>query len=155
MTDCFKDFQAFTDWHASAVGYGSLGYQIDKDILFTGNKVYGEDTCVLVPAALNSFLTSSAAARGQFAQGVHYRRASRKFVAQLTISGKVTRLGLFNTESEAYSAYRAAKEAEAYRWYERLKAGEFVVGGRVIERMRTWRLEAGTPEAAQLRRIKL
>ena len=63
-----------------------------------------------------------------------------KYRAHTSINGKSTHIGSYNTASEAHAAYCTAKEAEAYRWYERLRDGEFIVDPRVIERMRTWRV---------------
>lgn len=143
LSDNFKDFQFFTEWHRWQVGYNLDGYNLDKDILFSGNKTYGEDVCVLVPSALNSFLTARDYLRGNYPQGVSFHKATQKFIAQISINGKRTHLGLYSTPDEAAEAYKAAKEAEARRWCERLKAGEFIVDPRVIERMRTWTFEEG------------
>jgi hypothetical protein len=60
----------------------------------------------------------------------------------MTVNSKTKGLGAFNTEQEAHNAWVLAKEAEAYRWYERLRDNEFVVDPRVTERMRTWKYEA-------------
>lgn len=141
LTDKFKDFQRFTDWHTEQVGYGLPLYALDKDILVAGNKTYSEDCCVLVPMQLNSFTNANARARGELARGVYAATKGQPFVAGLSVNGRYKRIGAFRTEEAAAAAYKAAKEAEAYRWYERLKAGEFIVDERVIERMRTWTLE--------------
>lgn len=113
---------------------------MDKDILKEGNKIYHEDYCVLVPYQLNAFLTLRGAARGAYPIGVTYHKIERKFVSQINIGGKLQKLGGFRTADEAHQAYKAAKEAEAQRWYKRLSDGEFVVDARVIERMRSWTL---------------
>ena len=56
----------------------------------------------------------------------------------MSVDGKPLHLGLFDNVESAKAAYKYAKEAEAYRWYERLKAGEFAVEDKVIECMKTW-----------------
>lgn len=58
MTENFEDFQFFAEWVQAQVGYSCNGYQLDKDILVAGNKVYGENTCVFVPQQLNMFLVA-------------------------------------------------------------------------------------------------
>lgn len=141
MSDNFKDFQFFAAWHTLQVGYGIEGYQLDKDILLQGNKVYSEDTCVLVPQALNNFLLSRDAARGAFPQGVFWHKTKKKFIAQISTESSRKHLGAFNDVTEASQAYRAAKERHARKWYERLRDGEFVVDLRVVERLRTWTFE--------------
>lgn len=136
LSETFSEFQGFTDWHVKQVGYGIAGYQIDKDILVRGNKVYSENNCVLVPSILNNFLLDRAGDRGKQPQGVSFNIAHNKYVAQISSEYKRKHLGYYNTCEAAQTAYKEAKQKEAYRWYERLKAGEFAVDERVIERMR-------------------
>jgi hypothetical protein len=135
----FSDFQLFTGWHVSQVGYGLENYNLDKDVLVQGNKLYCSEMCVVIPRQLNTFFCSAEAIRGEYPQGVHKEKVG--FVAQIRISGTLNYLGYFKTPEEASAAYKVAKEAEAYRWYERLRDGEFIVDPRVIERMRTWTFE--------------
>ena len=141
MSDNFKDYQLFTNWYVPQVGYGVDGYHIDKDILYNGNKLYGEDTCVLVPLDLNNFFVSCNARRGDCPQGLTFRQDINKYQVVVRAGGRSVYLGVFADILCAKAAYKKAKEAEAYRWYERLKAGEFKVDDRVIERMRTWTFE--------------
>ena len=88
--------------------------QIDKDITIKGNKVYSPDTCVFVPNFINTLFVKSQNKRGEFPVGVYYKKANKKYVAQLSIfkNGKKTQkhLGLFNTADEAFKAYKQAKE---------------------------------------------
>lgn len=53
----FKNFQYFADWCQSQKGFSCEGWQLDKDILVKGNKIYSEDNCVFVPISLNSSFT--------------------------------------------------------------------------------------------------
>ena len=38
MSDNFKDFNFFVEWHIAQIGFGIEAYTIDKDILISGNK---------------------------------------------------------------------------------------------------------------------
>lgn len=52
---CVKDweyFSGFKDWFSRQVH--DQGYQLDKDILIPGNKIYSPDTCALIPYWLNT-----------------------------------------------------------------------------------------------------
>lgn len=138
--DSFKDFQLFAGWCSNQIGFGLKGYQLDKDILIKENKIYSEITCVFVPQALNSFITIRKSSRGEHPLGVCWDNNASKYQSCVHTNGKKAHLGLFKTPEEAHQAYCTAKEAEAYRWYERLRDGEFVVDPRVIERMRTWKV---------------
>lgn len=137
----FKDFQIFTEWHRRQIGYGLEDYELDKDILNAGNKIYSENTCVLAPKALNQFLCDSGAARGEWPLGVCWDKWTGRFKTSMKVGSKTVFIGRYATPEAASDAYKVAKEQEAVRWYKRLTAGEFLVDPRVIERMRTWTLD--------------
>lgn len=141
MSDTFKDFQKFTDWHIGQVGYSVPNYEIDKDLLSKGNKVYSEEFCVLIPQQLNCFLVNNEARRGDYLVGVTFNKREQRFKSAIRVDGVKIHLGYFDDELSAYKAYKIAKEAEALRWYERLISGEFIVDQRVINRLATWSLE--------------
>jgi hypothetical protein len=138
MSDLFQDFNLFADWHTEQVGYGLQGYQIDKDILLTGNKVYCEDFCVLVPQALNNFLLAHERRRGPYPQGMSLHKRTGKLQVEVSGYGTQRYIGLFDTVEAAMTAYKRAKDAEARLWVGRLKAGEFVVDRRVIDALDKW-----------------
>lgn len=50
------------------------GFELDKDILLPGNKVYGPDACRFVPQYINLLLTGSGAARGNLPLGVSLQK---------------------------------------------------------------------------------
>lgn len=140
LSEDFKNFQMFADWHVAQIGYKLLNYHIDKDLLFSGNRIYSSATCVLIPRELNYFILDSRGCRGQHPQGVYWCERDKRFTARVGINGKAKHIGNFLSSTDAFIAYKEAKEAEAYRWYVRLKSGEFAVDDKVIERMRTWTL---------------
>ena len=116
VSDNFLNYAFFYDWCREQVGFGKIdekgrGWCLDKDILFTGNKLYGEDTCAFVPQEINTFFTDSGAKRGEYPIGVNFHKASGKFVAICWVNGKRNHLGTFNTPQEAFAAYKPFKEA--------------------------------------------
>ncbi len=91
------------------------GWQLDKDILISGNRVYSASTCAFVPAYLNSVLLLSNATRGEYPLGVsfykfkHYKR-SKPFIAQCrNESLGTTYKDYFHTAREAHLAWQKAK----------------------------------------------
>ena len=84
------------------------GWEIDKDILVKGNKVYSPETCCFVPLEINRLLTKAKKRRGKYPIGVskHYN----SFVAYCQQGQRRERLGKFNTPEEAFFAYKKAKE---------------------------------------------
>lgn len=138
MSENFKDFQFFAEWHQAQVGYCLKDYHLDKDILVDYNKIYSEDNCVLVPKDLNAFFKRFESLQ-KLPQGVWI---SQSGLYGASIGSEVTsrkkHLGVFNTIEDASYAYKVAKDALAKEWYQRLSSGEFKIDTRVIERMRTW-----------------
>lgn len=85
------------------------GYQLDKDILVKGNKIYSPDTCCFVPHEINTLFTKSNAIRGDLPIGVqHY--AKERYKTYIKLKGKVTYLGVYDKVGEAFNAYKIAKE---------------------------------------------
>lgn len=84
------------------------GYQLDKDILVRNNKLYSPETCRFVPNKINTLLLSCNSKRGKYPIGV--TRYQGKYRARLHINGKDVTIGLYNTISEAFDAYKNRKE---------------------------------------------
>ena len=92
-------------------GFGLEGWQLDKDILQKGNKLYSKDNCCFVPQEVNLLLTKRDNSRGEWPVGVNFDKASGKFKASLAVNGKRKNLGYFTAPEEAFQAYKLAKEA--------------------------------------------
>lgn len=87
-------------------------WNLDKDILIRGNKTYSPETCCLVPHNINSLFTKHDSARGNFPIGVYLNRDNGLFVAQCNnpFTNKRVRIGYYQTEEEAFQAYKKYKE---------------------------------------------
>ena len=121
VSNKFKSYEYFYEWCNKQIGFGSEGWQLDKDLLIKGNKIYSEDSCVFLPQEINQILVKRTASRGEYLIGVHWHNASKAFVAQVGKSkGKQEWLGVFKTEIEAFNTYKVAKEAfvkeQANKW---------------------------------------
>lgn len=108
--DCSVDprwhnYQTFAQWYSKQVVLE--GWQIDKDILFPGNKVYSPETCCIVPQPLNSFFTANRSSVGELPLGVSKNR--NKFQARARLGGKRIYLGTFSTAEEAHQVYTKAR----------------------------------------------
>ena len=112
VSDKLKSYEYFYEWCHKQVGFNNQGWHLDKDLLIKGNKVYSESTCVFIPAEVNTLLVKSTASRGKHLIGVCWSNTHRAFKAQVSKSkGKREHLGFFNTEIEAFNAYKQAKES--------------------------------------------
>ena len=92
----FKEWMEAQDWQ---------GKELDKDLLVTGNKEYGPDSCLFVSHAINTLLTDRAAVRGVYPQGVDFRKDSGKYRSRCNVDGGSKTLGLFGTIQEAQVTY--------------------------------------------------
>jgi len=99
-------FMSFRSW---MIGHPWNGNELDKDIIFPGNKVYSPDTCCFVSRAVNSLLNDNGADRGRWPQGVNWDKNSQKFKSQIAINGQKKHLGRFTSQEDAHNAYCKAK----------------------------------------------
>ena len=120
VSDNFKSYEYFYEWCHKQVGFNKE-WHLDKDLLIKGNKVYSEDTCVFLPSEINSLLTKREALRGEHLIGVSWCKKANAFKASVNKNkGKQEHLGYFNTEIEAFNAYKTTKESfvkeQANKW---------------------------------------
>ena len=112
VSDNFKSYEYFYEWCNKQIGFDSEDWHLDKDLLIKGNKVYSESTCVFIPREVNTLLTKSTASRGEHLIGVFWNKTNNAFRARVNKNkGKQEHLGYFNTEIEAFKAYKEAKES--------------------------------------------
>ena len=121
VSNNFKSYEYFYEWCNKQVGFNNKDWQLDKDLLTKGNKVYSENTCIFIPAEINLLLVKREALRGTHPIGVRWHKRDKAFVAKVNKNkGKQEFLGYFNTELEAFNAYKVAKEAfvkeQAEKW---------------------------------------
>lgn len=103
-------------------------WEIDKDILVKGNRMYSKETCVFLPKELNLLISTydRSLPTGVYARG-------DKFIASCRVEGKQKHLGMFLSVESAFEMYKAIKEKEIKRlaniWKDRLdpKAYEALV----------------------------
>ena len=112
VSDNFKYYEYFYEWCHKQIGFSVDGFELDKDLLIKGNKVYSETTCVFIPQEINTLLTKSTSSRGEHLIGVSWSNTNKAFEARVSKNkGKSEYLGSFETELEAYNAYKTAKES--------------------------------------------
>ena len=108
----FKYYEYFYEWCNKQIGFGNDGWQLDKDLLVKGNKVYSENTCVFIPQEINLLLVKRDNNRGEHLIGVCWHKKDNAFVAMVSkTKGKREYLGFFKTELEAFNTYKKAKES--------------------------------------------
>lgn len=87
------------------------GLDLDKDILFPGNKIYSPNTCAFVPPWLNTLILTNSQRKGVYPIGVTYVKETGKFRSQVSNFSTNTNLhlGVFSSEQQAHSAWQLGK----------------------------------------------
>lgn len=102
----FKAWMETQDWE---------GKQLDKDILFPGNRLYSAETCVFVSQRVNKFLVIKTMS-GKYLTGVSWKKDRRKYAARCSnpFIGKVVMLGEYKDMYEAHNVWFEYKLKLAY-----------------------------------------
>ena len=124
VSDKFKSYEYFYEWCHRQVGFGNKGWQLDKDLLSKECKIYSEHTCVFVPPEINGFLLNGNSYRGDLPLGVILDKGAKKprYRARLSKYGKYYCYGSYSNPTDAFYAYKQAKEDFAKELAEKWKA---------------------------------
>lgn len=130
----YSNFKVWYDQNKIA----GMSLDLDKDILFKGNKVYSPETCCFVPHEINTLFLNGKKNRGDLPLGVHFDKSKGKYRAEMSFMGEPIKLGWFDTAESAFARYKEYKEdfiqdiAEQYR---------DVIPHKVYEAMMNWKIE--------------
>lgn len=86
----------------------SNNWEIDKDVLSNGEKVYSKETCCFLPREINILFTREST-KG-LKTGVSYNKRLCKFVASINIGKGSGHIGVYKTEKSAHTAYCKEKQ---------------------------------------------
>lgn len=103
-------------------------YELDKDILVKGNKVYSPETCCFVPKEINMLLNKQHKHRGEYSVGV--TKNHNKYIATISKLGVKTKIGSYDNEYDAFIAYKYAKEQ-----YVKERAEKYFQDGKISEKV--------------------
>ena len=115
VCDEWHNYQNFAKWfEENYYEIPDCVIHLDKDICKKGNKVYCPEYCSFVPQDINEIFTKCNKSRGTYVIGVCFHKGCQKFVAQcqtkINNKQKINHLGYFETETEAFNAYKTFKE---------------------------------------------
>lgn len=131
----WESYDVFCDWcrqqpFYAATSFDGKPYVLDKD--FLSGTVYGPETCVFIPDALNKFYRGLHTFKG-FSLLPNGKYRADIYDVDLR---KNILLGCFHTEVEARAAYKVAKRLQALKLVEKY---EGKVDPRVIEVLRNYK----------------
>lgn len=100
---CCDDWHTLSNFHEWVTQQNWEGKQLDKDLLFPGNKVYSPDTCVFVTSQINNLIQIRLKRTKDLPRGVHQN--GKKYGAEFNKQY----LGTFHSPEEAHQAYTHAR----------------------------------------------
>jgi len=109
----WHNFQNFAEWyHRQIDGFGPVQFRwhLDKDLLVPGNRIYGPETCCVIPEQINTLLGDHAFKRGILPMGVV--KGKNSYLARVNRKGRSRHIGSYPTIRSAQEAYWSAKFEE-------------------------------------------
>lgn len=139
ICDEWFDYQSFASWWHT-IEFRQIGWCLDKDILFKGNKLYSPETCCFVPAEVNILFINNRINRGEYPLGVYMHPINKNYVASLRRGDRSLsqHIGSFSTVEEAFHAYKREKELFIK---ERANKWKDLIDPKVYEAMMNWQVE--------------
>lgn len=129
----WHNFQNFAKWFYE---HYQEGFDLDKDILVKGNKVYGPETCCIVPKPINYLFMKCDKKRGDYPIGVSL--VHNRFQVTLRKYGKTFNIGRYTTIEEAFNRYKECKEDYIKEMADKWKE---VLSDRVYQAMYNYKVE--------------
>lgn len=125
------NFQNFARWFYDQPLNFEDGHELDKDLRVEGNRIYGPETCLLIPRELNSLVSNDGRAN-KFGSGVGKASGSNRYYAHIKSGGQVKHLGSFDTADEATQVYAKAKKDEILKTAIRLEKVGLLTSSQLI-----------------------
>lgn len=121
----FSNFKSWYDANYPDAMARELGikFELDKDLLVSGNKVYSPETCIFIPQNVNKFLSNKYSNNTSGYIGVSWHKKDNKWEARIRDfdTGKLKHLGNFVDVEDAANTYRLARELESIKVRKYLK----------------------------------
>jgi hypothetical protein len=99
-------FSSFEKWGKEQ--YKEIGWELDKDWLLMGNRVYSPETCCFAPMEINRMISKHRHFKPEAPLGVHYHKRDKKYYVSVGYKRKF--LGSFNSADEAHEVYKLEKK---------------------------------------------
>lgn len=134
----YSNYKLWYDEHKAEIMAYDESFEMDKDILIKGNTVYSAETVCFVPKVINSLFTNGNKNRGDYPLGVYYDRDKKKYIANMSLAGKNTKIGAFDTREDAFKRYKEYKENIIKNVAEQYKNK---IADKVYQAMMNWQID--------------
>ena len=129
----WHNFQVFAEWWHRQWYANEEGFDLDKDLILTGNKIYSQEYCSFVPHSINKLTNLQPSSRGFLPLGV--TQSGLGWQARVSMGEKYVVLGHFTTVQEASRVYREAKESYVKSMADKYKS---VLHPKVYSNLMAW-----------------
>ncbi len=131
------NYSNFKVWYDQNKVLG-LSLDLDKDILFKGNREYSTATVAFVPHEINTLFINGKKNRGDLPLGVYFDKSKGKYRAEMNFMSRPIKLGCFDTAEAAFARYKEYKED-----FIKDIAGQYKdeIPHKVYEAMMKWKIE--------------
>lgn len=127
------NFQVFAEWYYNHESYG-FGYDLDKDLLVDGNRVYSPEFCCMLPKNINTAISKQGSLDNGFPIGVK-RDSLNRFRADCSAQSGSGYIGCFTSIEDAHKAYVKVKKQTIIDLAEKWK---YLVAVDVYESLKGW-----------------
>ena len=110
-------FQNFAEWfYKNYYEIEGQKMQLDKDILYKGNKIYSPNTCIIAPQRINQLIVNKQKHRGKYPIGVYdwlnRTNGDKLLLVRCSTLERLEILGYFplNKPFQAFTCYKNFKE---------------------------------------------
>jgi hypothetical protein len=107
VCDEWLNFQNFAKWFEDNY---IEGFELDKDIIIKGNKIYSPETCCFVPKEINYLFVKNDKFRKDLPIGVIYHNIKGHYKSTMSKNNKSLGLGTFTNVLDAFNKYKIEKE---------------------------------------------
>lgn len=114
----WHNYQNFAEWYYSNLPSDEGDFEVDKDLLYKGNRIYGPNQCTIIPGEINREMVLSSNRRGKYPIGIYWRESRQRFIVKI---GKKN-IGETKTIEEGFAIYKKAKEKRYKQLAEKYKS---------------------------------
>lgn len=109
VCDEWLNFQNFAKWFNENYNSETMdGFQLDKDVMISNNKIYSPETCCFIPNEINILFIKPKTNKYNLPTGV--TKTHNKYTARITYLNKTLHLGSFSNVEEALLKYNTIKK---------------------------------------------
>ncbi|MGN0966369.1 MAG: hypothetical protein ACI4OP_02070 [Candidatus Coprovivens sp.] len=102
--------------------YRKVGWQLDKDLISFGNKIYCPEKCLFIPVSINKAIATN---KSNSSVGIKVKR--NKYLVSINIYGKNTYFGSYDSLEDAKAVYKENKLKYIYELAKKENLPNFIV----------------------------